>query len=390
VGTEGIRVGSVLGAPVRLRPSWFVIAVVVAWAFEPSVRTWVPELARGTGYLVAVGFALLLLGSVFLHELAHAVAARRLGSPPTAIVLDLWGGHTAFSRELATPGGSILVAAVGPATNGVLAVGGLASRGLVPAGGVADLLLLALTLSNAFVAAFNALPGLPLDGGRILEGVVWAWRGERANGTLTAGWCGRLVAVLVAAYALLRPLLSAQRMQLYSTLWLLAIAALLWTGATQAIRVGRWMRRAPGVGARSLLRPARTLPATATVADALLAGAPADPAAPADPEAPAGATRTGGTAPVAVVVLDDDGTPAGILDHEAVARVPSGRTSSVLVTEVLRTLGEGAVLPDHLAGEELVERMQQNPHDEYVVVDAAGTVVGLLAWQAVAAQVAGR
>ncbi|HET9657983.1 MAG TPA: site-2 protease family protein [Kineosporiaceae bacterium] len=392
MGTEGIRIGSVLGASVRLRPSWFVIAAVVTWAFEPSVSIRLPDLGRPTAYLVAAGFAALLLGSVFLHELAHAVTARRLGSPPTAIVLDLWGGHTAFSSELSSPGRSILVAAVGPATNAVLAVCGVAARALVPAGGIAELLLLALTLSNVFVAAFNALPGLPLDGGRVLEGVVWAARGVRADGTVAAGWTGRVVAAVVAGYAVGWPLLTGRSPQLYSTLWLVAIAALLWAGATQTIRVGRWRRRAPGVTARALLQPAGSLPGTATAADAVAYLRPA--AAPWEADPPAADTGSGedagpGTPPGGVVVLDAEGRPVGFLDPDALAAVPVELLAEVPVLDVTRTLAEGAVLPDHLAGEDLVERMQRAPQDRYVVVDEAGTVAGVLAWRAVAEEVSG-
>lgn len=362
--------GSVLGAPVLLRPSWFVIAGVVTIVFAPNVVALLPEASSGVAYLVAGTFAVLLLGSVFLHELAHALAARAVGSAPSEIVLDLWGGHTAFSAEMTSPARSIVVAAVGPVTNAVLAVVGVLARTLVAEGGVVDLLLLALALSNGFVAIFNALPGLPLDGGRVLEGVVWAVRGNRASGSLVAGWSGRAVAVATAFYAVVRPLLIGAEPDLTSMIWLLMVAALLWQGATQAIRAARWRRQAPLVTVRSLLRPAASVAAAATVADAVVA---------------AGALGVD-----EVVVLDLYGRPTALLDRGAVSAVPPERAPAVPVTAVARALDPEATLADDLVGDGLVERLRQAPHPEYVVTDAIGQVLGVLSWQDVATRLGGR
>lgn len=370
VPTRGIRVGSVLRAPVLLRPSWFVVVVVVTFIFAPHVVERLPGTGPGEAYLIAAGFTLVLFASVFLHELAHALTARAVGSPPAFIVLDVWGGHTAFSAELISAGRSVLVAAAGPLANVVLTLAGLAARTQVPPGGVADLLLFSLIWSNGFVAAFNALPGLPLDGGRILEGVVWAVRGERAAGTLTAGWGGRLVAVAVVGYTVLWPLLAGARFDVYLAISLLAIAALLWRGATQTIRLAQWRRRAPGVTVRALLHPAVTVPSTATVADARTV---AEDHAVGD-----------------LVVLDAERRPTALLDRPALEDVPDEQAGSVCVDTVAQTLPEGAVLPDNLGGDPLVQRMQDCPHLRYAVLDASGTVVGLLFWQDVVARVAGR
>jgi Zn-dependent protease len=370
VSREGIRVGSVLGAPVLLRPSWFVVVGIVTGVFAQDVALRLPSIASGTAYLIAAAFALLLLGSVFLHELAHALTARAVGGRPTAIVLDVWGGHTAFSAELVSPGRSVAVAVAGPAANALLATTVFAVRGLVPSDGIANLLALALAVSNALVAAFNLLPGLPLDGGRILEGLVWAQRRERTAGTLAAGWAGRLVATTVAALAVVWPVVTRTPLALLSAVWLLLIAWLLWQGATHTIRVGQWRRRAPTVTVRALLRPATTVVAEASVADVLAHGV--------------------GEEDGHVVVVGVRGDPLALLDRSAVATVTPQRAPQVPVTAVSRALGDGAVLPEDLAGEVLVDRMQRAPHDEYAVVDAAGSVVGVLSWRAVAARVAGR
>ena len=101
-GPAGLRIGRVLGAPVVLQPSWFLVAGVVTLLFQPRVAEALPGIGSGA-FAVAFAYALLLLLSVFLHELAHAVAARAVGTPPTHIALDVWGGHTALAQEVPSP-----------------------------------------------------------------------------------------------------------------------------------------------------------------------------------------------------------------------------------------------------------------------------------------------
>jgi Zn-dependent protease len=365
---KGLRLGTILGAPVLLMPSWFAVAAVVTLVYAPQVSSSLPELGNAA-LAVAAMFALVLLFSVFLHELAHAVAARAVGVPPTHIVLDLWGGHTAFSRELPTPGRSVLVALVGPATNGVIAVVAWMVLGTLDEQGVTRLLVMATATSNAFVALFNALPGLPLDGGRALEGVVWRITGDRAVGTLAAGWCGRAVALALVVWSLVLPLLDGRVPDLTTAIWLLLIAGLLWHGAGQAVAVGRWRRRAPSVTVERLLRPATTVPSAATVADVTAAALAAEVAD--------------------VVLLDIYGRPAGVIDDPAAATVPAPRTADVAASAVARTLPADAVLDAGLGGDALIERLQATRHPEYAVIDGQGQIIGVVVWQDVADMVAG-
>lgn len=366
---SGLRLGTVMGAPVLLKTSWFLVAALVTISFAPRVRDELPE-AGDAALLIALTYALLLLFSVFLHEVAHAVAARAVGTPPTHIVLDLWGGHTAFAEEVPRPGHSILVAVVGPATNAALAVVAWLCLPVVPTGGVTELLVRALMWANLLVAVFNALPGLPLDGGRALEGVIWAATGRRETGTLAAGWIGRAVAVALVLWALVVPFALGGQPSLTSAIWLLLIAGLLWQGASQAIALARWRRRAPSLTVAGLVRPAVTVPAGATTADAV------------------SLAREAGVADV--VLLDVYGRPAGLLDSAAAASVPPERAGSVPVSAVARAIAPDAAVPHALVGEDLIAYLQRTPHPEYVVLDPGGGVVGVLAWGDVARSVAAR
>jgi|tagenome__1003787_1003787.scaffolds.fasta_scaffold20903986_1 Zn-dependent protease len=358
---RGLPVGRVGSVPVYLRPSWFLVAALITLLFAPGVRNSV-TVAPGLEYVIALSFAVLLLLSVFIHELAHAAAAAATGTPATHIVLDLWGGHTAFGEESDGPWRSIGVAIVGPASNALLA---LIAEGLIQVGrpgGVPGLLLGALATSNLIVAGFNALPGLPLDGGRVLAALVWRVSGDRHIGTLVAGWSGRLVAFLVLAWTL-SDVIGGRR-PLSGAIWLLLIAGLLWQGAGQAIAAAHWFRRADRAQIDDLLQPAVAVPSTATVATALLA-----------------ASEVGARA---VVVLDVYGRPASIVDERSAAGVPAGRADQVGAAAVAHALPEGAVLEVGLGGDALIQRLQANPAVRYAVTDRTERVVGVLDWEDVA------
>lgn len=357
----GISVGRVGSVPVYLRPSWFLIAVLVTVLFAPGIRSTV-SVASGVEYLIALSFAVLLLLSVFIHEMAHAAAAAATGTPATHIVLDLWGGHTAFGEESAGPWRSIVVSVVGPLSNALLALVAEVAVLVGQPHGVARLLLQALATSNLVVAGFNALPGLPLDGGRVLEALVWWSTGDRHTGTLVAGWSGRLVAAGLVIWTLLGVIGGGQT--LTGALWLLLIAGLLWQGAGQAIAAAQWFRRADRAQIDDLLQPAVAVPSTATVASALLA-----------------ASEVGARA---VVVLDVYGRPASIVDERSAADVPAGRADQVGAAAVAHALPEGAVLEAGLGGDELIQRLQAHPSARYAVLDPSERVVGVLDWEDVA------
>ena len=357
---SGISLGRVLGVPVRLAPSWFVVALVVVVVFAPSVEQSTGLRAPAT-WVVAALFAVLLLLSVLLHEVAHAATARALGLPVSEIVANLWGGHTQFSDESPTPGGTALVAVTGPLANGALAVASWAGLTVVH-GDVAQVLLVALMLTNAFVALFNLVPGLPLDGGRVLEAGVWAVTGDRSKGTLVAGWSGRIVAVVLLLWWVGWPLVQGRQPDLTSLVWSVMIAALLWQGATAAIGVARLRRSAARVQLADVVRPALGVPAD----DLAWLDLPDD-----DPRA--------------LVALGPDG-PEGILEAHArrslhgTGRPPAGTPLHAVIT----VLDPVVVVPAAATGNDLLTVLATRPARHYLVVDATGRVVGVVDGQSLA------
>lgn len=357
----GIPLGRVAGVPIYLAPSWFIVALVVVVVFEPTVAR-VADVVRPQTFAVAALFAVLLLLSVLVHELSHAGVAMRLGMPVQEIVLTLWGGHTQFEDDAPAPGRSAAVAVVGPLSNGVLAGLGVLALTRVE-GGVSSLLIGALVVTNAFVAVFNLAPGLPLDGGRVVESAIWAATGRRSTGTLVAGWCGRVVAVLVVLWALAWPLLNGGTPSLFSVIWSGLIAGMLWQGASSAIAVSRLRQEAERLDLRAFTVPAVASPVS-TAAWQLL---------------PAGSD-------VHVVAVDAGGTPVGVLEPQTRARLAKAGQppAGTPLRAVMTVLDPVATLSDTATGPQVLSALSTRPAYVYVVVDGRGEVVGLARGQQLA------
>ncbi|WP_421733494.1 site-2 protease family protein [Cellulomonas sp.] len=356
--SSGWVIGRAVGAPIILAPSWLIAAVVLTLIFAPIVRARSENLG-GLVYVVALVFVVLLFASVLVHELAHGLMARARGQQPREFVLTLWGGHTAFGGATPTPGSSALIAVVGPVANLVLAGGFLAIAQGVDERSLVGLLIWSGCLTNAFVGLFNLVPGLPLDGGYLLEAAVWGATKNRHTGTVAAGWVGRVVAVLVFAWALLLPLALNRQPELSDVVWGALIGAFLWSGASAAVRGGRTQKAVGQVTVTSVGRRAIGVGHTESIAHA---GALA---------ASAGAEE--------VVILSPDGRPTAYVDRAAAASVPPDAAGTTPVTAVAVPLPGGAVVDGLLTGQALVAAVgRATEHSPVVVAVVDGRVVGLI------------
>jgi Zn-dependent protease len=357
---EGIPLGRIAGIPVVLAYSWFIIAAFTVIVYGPVLQHNDPSLGL-TAYLVAFAYAVLLLLSVLVHELAHALTAKLYHWPTQKIVLNLWGGHTQFESFTASPGRSVLVALAGPAANFLLAGGGwllVSTAGLT---GVADILANIFVWANLLIGIFNVLPGLPLDGGRLVESAVWKATGSQEKGTVAAGWGGRIIVIALAVWFIVLPLLSGGRLDMSFVLITALVGSFLWMGASASIQQARLRGRLYLVDAAALAEPAVGLPESATVADVL---------------ALARDSATG--AFPAVVLCGPDGRPVALVDAGAVSTVPPVAAATTPVSAVAYALGAGAYVPEWSKGQELVQYLAQLEGQEYAVVDGAGNVTGLL------------
>ncbi|MBF2027169.1 MAG: site-2 protease family protein [Oscillatoriales cyanobacterium C42_A2020_001] len=194
----GWRVGSLFGIPLFIDPSWFLILAFLIYQIGGNWQEKYPAWGLGTIYGAAVATALLLLGSVLMHELGHSLVARSQGIKVNSITLFLFGGVASIDQESKTPGQALQVAIAGPVVSILLFVL-LGTVLLVIPGDSSPLKVMAGNLAsiNLILALFNLLPGLPLDGGQILKAAVWKVTGSRFKGAHWAASTGKALGWLL-------------------------------------------------------------------------------------------------------------------------------------------------------------------------------------------------
>ena len=349
-------VGRVLGIPLYLNASMVLLAALVTVVYGGFVQS---ELALPAplSYLIGLGFVICLLGSVLLHELGHALTARRFRIGVRGITLELLGGYTEMDRDAPNPRVDALVSLAGPAVS--LVLGGLASLAAyaLPDRTVLGQIAFQLAASNLLVAVFNVLPGLPLDGGRALRAVIWALLKDRNRATVVAGWAGRAIAVFTAVVVF--TLYRLNLLTLFGLIFIMLVVFTLWQGAGQSIRLAQMTRRFPLVDLAALTRPVLAVPSGTPLAEAQRQRAE-------DPRTSA-----------ALAVADASGKLIALVDAYAAGKVPVARRPWVAVDSVARTLAGLPALKADLTGEQVVRAVQAYPGAQYLVV-AGEDVVGVL------------
>ncbi len=198
---QQIALGRVLGIPIGLDYSWFLIFALITWAMASSYYPaefpgWAPPLYWAMGALTAV----MLFVSVLLHELGHSVVAMRFRIPVRSITLFIFGGVAQIATDPPGPLAEFLVALAGPVVSFGLAALFELLKTLVGGSGPLFGLLEYLAFINGALALFNLIPGFPLDGGRVFRAVVWAVTGNMRRATWVAATVGRGFALLFILY----------------------------------------------------------------------------------------------------------------------------------------------------------------------------------------------
>jgi Zn-dependent protease len=352
----GLVIARPFGVPVYISPYWFLVAVLIVLFYGATLpRSIHPDAVR---YTVAATFVVLLYASVLVHELSHCVVARAFGLAVRRILLYPLGGFSEIEQEPQTPAREFAVSVVGPLTSLALAGCGWALDVVFNLGGIPRLLIDQLILANLVVGVFNLLPGLPLDGGRILRAGVWKLTGRPGTATIVAAWVGRALAVALVAVPFL---LLGSRLSLTNTylLWLVFIAIFMWINSGQAIRAAKVRDRLPSLQARRLARRAIAIPGNIPLAEAI--------------------RRADEVQARALVVVDYESTPIAIVNETAVMATPPQRRPWIEVGSLARTIEPGIVLSADLSGLELIEAVQRAPATEYLLIEPSGQVFGVLA-----------
>jgi len=228
-----VPIGSVRGIRLFLHVTWFPVFAVAVWLLVGAFGDAEPALPVAERAIMAVITGVAFFCSLAAHELAHATVARRFGIGVRGITLFLFGGVAEIDGEVPSPGREFAVAIVGPATSIAIAVasGSLAFAtdhlGWEGATGV----FVALATINAGLAIFNLIPGLPLDGGRLLRAGIWRITGDFRKATRAASVGGRLLALALVGGGLF----FASRGDVWG-LWYVFIGTFVWTLAGRSAR----------------------------------------------------------------------------------------------------------------------------------------------------------
>jgi Zn-dependent protease len=261
-GGGSMQLARVFGIRIGASPGWFIFLFLMIWWLSDLFASALPDASNTTTYVTAVTGALLFFLSIALHELGHAVVARRNGVEVLGIDLWVFGGLAKLSRDSRSPGEEFRIAAAGPAVTLLITV--LAAVGVAllshpdwsvslfadAANTTPVLALLSwLAVVNGGLLVFNLVPGYPLDGGRIARSIAWRVTGDRHRATRFAGRLGQAFAYILIGIGLF--LLASG--DAVDGIWLAILGWFLSQGARGAVVSSQFAERIEGVTAADLM-----------------------------------------------------------------------------------------------------------------------------------------
>ena len=201
---SGIGLGRILGIPIYLHPSWFIIFALITFSLGTQFAALHPSWTPQQHWLLGIITSALFFGSVLFHELSHSVVAKLYKIPVQSITLFVFGGLSSISREPENPGQEFNIAIAGPLASFFLA-GCFYLVGRLFHGD--DLVAASTNLlwkTNLALGAFNLVPGFPLDGGRVLRGIAWSITKNFQRATKIASTTGKIFAYMMIIFGAFR------------------------------------------------------------------------------------------------------------------------------------------------------------------------------------------
>lgn len=244
-GGQGIKVGRILGIPIRLDLSFFFVFALLVFLIATQI---LPDDLDGLGgaerWLYGVVAGIVYFVSLLIHELAHSLVAKRYGMEVSSITLFFFGGVSLIREDSQRPGQEFWIAVVGPLASLVLGVGFiLVALFALPADTTLNRVVFALGVLNCFLAAFNMLPGFPLDGGRVMRSLIWRVTGSRHRATRASARMGQLLGAVMIIYGAGGLLTDAAVFDSgFSPIWVALIGFLLVTQAGQGVKAAELER----------------------------------------------------------------------------------------------------------------------------------------------------
>lgn len=348
--------GRVAGVEIGVNWSWVVIVGLVVWSLGATVfPDEVPGLSDGAYLAMALVAALAFFASLLLHELGHAVIARREGMEIDGITLWLFGGVARFKGMFPSAGAELRIALAGPAVSLVLGLAFLGAAAALPLPDAVDGVVKWLGRINLILLAFNMLPALPLDGGRVLRALLWLRGGDFTGATATAGALGRAFGTFLMIMGALMLLLAGAP----GGLWFIAIGFFLSAAAQAEVSFATTRSALAGL----CVRDAMVTEPDRVDGDTSLAAFVSGPFA---------------SSRHAAYPVESDGALSGILNYRAVANVPPPDWERVRVRDVAVPLDEALTLsPDDPLAEALMA-LAESPLRRALVLDGEGGLQGLL------------
>jgi Zn-dependent protease/predicted transcriptional regulator len=358
---RGFRIGSVRGVEVVADVSLFIIAGLLTWSLYVDLDQAFPSTSSNAllaGALVGGG---LFFGSVFLHELSHSLVALHRGLRVRRIRLFIFGGVSEIEEEAETPGDELAVTLAGPAASLALgavfiAVGwSLASAWQLPAR-----IALIVGVANVLIGLFNLLPGLPLDGGRMLRALLWRRSGDRSHGTRVAVRTGRGLGILLGLTGVAVVAVFGD----FSAIWFIAVGWFLYEAASTSAVQEQFMSRIEGMVVSDVMR--RT--------DMAVAG---------DMSVSAAVEMHGWGDKLRSLPVAVDGRVLGIFGTREVRRVDETDRSRTPVRDAMTPIGPGDIVTSDTSLKDALALREGNAGVLMVVTE--GEVVGVLTGEEMAA-----
>lgn len=373
---KGFKIASVAGVPIYVSWTWWFFAALIVVLFRPTFAQALPDATNSWTWAVAVFFVLIMFTTVLVHELAHALAALSFRWQVNEITLNFWGGATTYEHSTRgrpqTPLRSLFVAIVGPISNLLIAGAAWAVlQVLMEPAGTTQVLLTVTVWTNLLIGIFNLLPGLPLDGGRVVESAVWAATGSRARGMRAAGWSGRIIVVLIVIGGIVIPLGQTGELSIFGIIIVLMIATMLWQAASATIQAAKMQLLAEQMRITDLMTPVQTILADTSISQLvpLLTG-----------------TRPGfeyQQLPVAILQVSETTgheVLVGVIDYAALGTVPRSAWH-LPVSTVSRAVNPEAQVNASDSVEDLFTTLMAHPNDLIAVVDTTETphrIIGII------------
>lgn len=352
-GRGSLPAGRVFGIPVYLHFSWFLVVALFSWSLAQGYfPTRYPDLPAAAYWSRGLSATLLLFASVLAHEFGHALVARRLGVGVESITLFIFGGVASLSDEPLSGGDEVKIAAAGPAVS--LAAALLFHAASLGTGGSPAAVARLLAHLNLVLVVFNLVPAFPLDGGRILRGLLWRRRG-RMQATRIAVRFGTGFAYLLFAYGALGLLAG----QVGAGLWSIFIGWFLRSASRAAYQQVSLEHALAGIPVRDVVsEDGAAVPAEATVQEAVTGHF----------------VRHGRDG----FPVTRDGKVVGLIGLEDLREVPRGEWSRATVEEVMRPVDAETTIRGDSDLVEALRRLATARGNRLLVRSGDGAILGLV------------